>query len=52
MRNRVIVLVLLAITVAALIAALAMTRARVENQFVGYEAGAIFDGGRRGRGAD
>ena len=37
----------LAITVAALIAALAMTRARVENQFV-----ATFDGGRREKGAD
>jgi len=37
----------LAITVAALIAALAMTRARVENQFV-----ATFDGERREKGAD
>jgi sugar phosphate permease len=42
----------LAITVAALIAALAMARARVENQFVGYKAGATFDGGLREKGAD
>lgn len=42
----------LATTVAALIAALAMTRPRVENQFVGYEAVAIFGGGRREKGAD
>jgi MFS family permease len=39
----------LAITVAALIAALAMTRARGENHFVGCEAGATFHGGRKGR---
>jgi MFS family permease len=42
----------LAITVAALIAALAMTRARVEDHFVGHEAVATFDRGRREKGAD
>jgi AAHS family 4-hydroxybenzoate transporter-like MFS transporter len=42
----------LAITVAALIAAMAVARARGENQFVGYEALATVDGGRRGKGAD
>jgi MFS family permease len=41
----------LAITVAALIAAMAMAWSRSENQFVGYRAVPAFDGGR-GKGPD
>jgi MFS transporter, AAHS family, 4-hydroxybenzoate transporter len=42
----------LAITIAALFAAMAMAWARNENQLVGYEAVPPFDGGRRGKGPD
>ena len=42
----------LAITVAALVAAVPMALARSENQFVGYEAVPAFDGSRREKGPD
>jgi hypothetical protein len=42
----------LAIAVAALIAAVAMARARGENQFVDYEAVATFDGGQQEKDAN